>query len=104
MVDGTKGLGIGPVEAIVSQLSIGTATIAYVVAGGVPGGDAIALAPLVGFAWVLARVRERRKDDVLDDVDEPDEQVATDGGVDGATDEQVAEALSEEDLRGEVDR
>ena len=97
-MDGTKGLGFGPVEAVVAQLSVGTATIAYVVAAGTPSSSAISLAPLVGLAWVRARARERPKDSVLDEEQEPDEQVATDGGVDGATESEVEQALDGRDL------
>jgi hypothetical protein len=48
---------LGPVEAVVTQLSLGFTAVSGLLAGFPPETAAL---PLLGVAWVLARVKERR--------------------------------------------
>lgn len=76
-----KGTGIGPIEALVAQLSLGFGAITWVLTGmGSFGGvEEVAIVPLLGLSWVGARVRERQKRDA----------------VDGASDSEVRDAIEE---------
>lgn len=53
------GSGIGPVEAVVSQISIGFAALAWTVTEALGTEPLAATVPLIGLFWTAARYRAR---------------------------------------------